>query len=342
MALPKEPVNNYFEFKNIFLKTASAVLMLMVILLSLNFSGAKKTFAIFNDSGSAPANNLVAGTLDFTANSDGELSFNFKPGEVLKKKVLVANNGTLNFQYNVVLENNSGSGDLCGQLITSVDLDGLQVYSGNLIDFTSGDIIFTPTEDRWAFSVSLPTGTENLENKTCQFKFIFNGWQDNLSSGLGFTDIENVQSNFQADYCGHSNGNNHNHHPSHKNKGGEDEDDDDENNEGDCERHNNHNGGGGHNEDEENDKYDSKNSSENLILNSASVQQEEASSTQEPDKEKNVPAVEKTDNQPPTETAEQPQPEEIKQEEQPPQPPVETPKVSDTKIDTPTENITGA
>ncbi|MCR4275553.1 MAG: hypothetical protein NUV83_02260 [Candidatus Wolfebacteria bacterium] len=347
LVLPKEEKSQYIVpnyshgLRNFFFKTTPAVLM--VFLLSINFAGAKRTFAVFNDSDSLLANSLAAGTLEFSVNSGGELLFDLKPGESQKKDIIITNNGTLNFQYNVVVENVSDNGNLCDKIQSSVDLNGSPVYSGSLMNFTSGDIVFTPNEQRWTFNVSLPSESDNLENKTCQFKFVFNGRQDNLPSGFGFSDTQNIQSNFQANYCDHSNGNDHN--PHYKHKG--DEDDNDEKNEGDCEHHNNHNGGGGHKEDgdenEENNKHDSENTGENLILSSTITQQEEASSTTEKQAEPEQSSIPNeptssteetktppTDNQPPTETA-----------EQPPQPPLETFGTSETPTDTPVDNTAG-
>jgi len=55
--------------------------------------------------------------------------------------------------------------------------------------------LFYGLDEHWFyFQIILPSGVpDTFEGKTCQFKFIFNGWQDNLpDSSQGFTDTEEI------------------------------------------------------------------------------------------------------------------------------------------------------
>ncbi|MCL5004722.1 MAG: CalY family protein, partial [Patescibacteria group bacterium] len=293
VALPKKPVNQHFGFRNFFFKTAPVILM--ALLLSINFAGAKRTFAVFNDSNNLLANSLESGTLSFTANSGGELLFDLKPGESLKKDIVITNSGTLNFQYNLVVENISDNANLCDKIQSSVDLNGSPVYSGSLINFTSGDIVFVPNEQRWTFNVFLPSESDNLENKTCQFKFVFNGRQDNLPSGLGFNDTQNIQSNFQIDpnSCDPSDDDGEDYQTFHENK--EDEGGKDGNNEKHCERHDN-NGKGERGEDKENKNENKKEDNNTLTpeINSLGSETDNSNNNQSAEPSQPTP----TDNNP--------------------------------------------
>ena len=116
------------------------------------------------------------------------------PTQNATSSLQVANTGSLNFKYQIEIDNLSEDIDLCNALSLKVKKDGNQIYNGNLKDFNhSLSVLYSSNLDNFEFEVSLLFGDHDLQNKTCDFDFIFRALQENsntYSSTQGFSDHE--------------------------------------------------------------------------------------------------------------------------------------------------------
>lgn len=177
--------------------TKIILILLVVSLNGLSLLTIGETSAYFNDDENSTGNNFQAGTLDFSLSSPQsnfgprpEVVLNMMPGDSASREIKIQNQGSLLFQYNVQTEKISGDDDFCQGLQLFAQLEGVTKYSGGLMDFNflAGEI--SGSEDNWLFIVFLPYSS-NFQNKFCQFKFVFNGWQSDSS---GFSDQEEISS----------------------------------------------------------------------------------------------------------------------------------------------------
>ncbi len=170
----------------------------ILLVVGLNWAGLSavwQTSAYFNDVETSLVNTFSAANLDFSLNG----GVDFSPGTLnlggsATRNISLQNDGSLGFQYKVGYE--EVSGNLCDYLNLTAG-----VYSGLLKDFTNqGPFTFSGTPS-WDFTVSLPLDApDDLQGEVCNFKFVFNGWQENLTEGQGFSDTEEITNTILADY----------------------------------------------------------------------------------------------------------------------------------------------
>ncbi len=182
--------------KRLIIKTTS-----LLLILGLNWSGllaVGTTLAYFNDIETSSENILEAGSLDFSLSSSGDFSPQVTPVQPSTRTISVINNGTLGFQYNI--QAGDFSGELCEYLNLEANVDGDDPeYSGSLTGFSTSSIVFSEPDD-WVFNLTLPqdNSIDPLQEESCQFKFVFNGWQENLPFGQGFNDTEEILNSVTA------------------------------------------------------------------------------------------------------------------------------------------------
>lgn len=167
---------------------------LILVIISLGWVvilGSGKVLAYFNDIETSSENAYSAGTLDFSLSTLGDFSSLLTPFQPSTKTIEVTNNGLLSFQY--IIKSSEFFGELCPYLNLEANVDGGPVeYNGPLINFISPAIVFSSTED-WIFTLSFAQDLDLLQEENCHFKFIFQGWQENLSSNnQGFNDQEDI------------------------------------------------------------------------------------------------------------------------------------------------------
>jgi len=185
-----------------------------------------QTYAFFSDGVDSNGNIFTAGTLDLTLRSGQgnfippEIADDMSPGQSVTRDIYIKKEGSLPFQYNVHLEPMPDSCDL-----EFYDLLELKVwynwyddtekhmdlkYDGLLKDFeltTDPDLqipnihpyytnVFYGPDEHWLyFQIIYPSEAEEKSGGSCQFKFVFNGWQTNLpDSSSGFSDTEEIHS----------------------------------------------------------------------------------------------------------------------------------------------------
>jgi len=218
--------------KNLVLRFAlkTVVVLLIVCLNWTGLSAVLNTIAYFSDS-ELSSGVYEVGSLDFSLRS-GQSNFvpveNMIPGSSAARDIYIKKEGTLPFGYKTVSGATSTDCDL--DLYDNLELkvwynyytatptdpgyhdDRVMVlkYNGLLKDFetdpTDLDLIipnshsyfynkFYELDEHWFYyNITLPEGVPaNLQNKNCQFKFLFDGWQAELTaSSSGFSDMEEI------------------------------------------------------------------------------------------------------------------------------------------------------
>ena len=189
------------------MKTFIKKITCLVIIAGLNWTGLAAiidTFAYLNDSEEAALNSLNVGTLYFSLDggdwTPAETAANLLPGDAVTKEIKVVKQGSLGFQYDVITEIIADSGGLCNELDVEAKLGDEVKYSGYLTDLNITPVVLSPGgEDNWIFTISLPGGAPELEGASCEFKFVFNAWQENLEKGMGgLTDIQETYNLLEA------------------------------------------------------------------------------------------------------------------------------------------------
>jgi len=164
--------------------------------------------AYFNDKEISENNIYTAGTLDFSLHS-GQNNFVSGPGvggaRHRNRVIQVRQDGNIPFKYTIQTEITGGDSAFCGTLELEAKLRGEIKYpvaggSGSLTDFDllpPIDMIDPPGIDTWQFRIDDPGDSQN---ETCEFKFIFEGWQDNAGSYKknGFYDVEEIENSFSS------------------------------------------------------------------------------------------------------------------------------------------------
>jgi len=178
-------------------------ILLFLIIIGLNWTGLSavwQTSTYLNDTENSSGNSYSAGILDFSLNAGDwapeEKVANLQPGESVSRSISVINNGTLVFQYNAKTEIDTENSDtaFCDALNLKADLEGNE-YNGNLngLNFST-PIVISGGQDNWTFTITLSSSyTPPEESAGCSFKFIFDGWQENLAFGQGFFDTEELE-----------------------------------------------------------------------------------------------------------------------------------------------------
>ncbi len=176
-------------------KFAVAVLVFGLMLQGGGFA-ILKTSAYFSDSATSSANTLTAGTLQYVLSGSDFSPATIKKGETSARVVDISNTGSLGFKYVASAADFGADTDLCDALTLQADLATTTVYSGLLQNFVAATTTFDNLSPDWHFTVSLPaSASDSLQDKSCGFKFIYSGWQENFSGpASGFTDVQETSS----------------------------------------------------------------------------------------------------------------------------------------------------
>jgi len=222
-----------------FLKTIikALILLLMIGVLGIGFSSSQ-----FSDLEVSEDNILTAGVLDMTLRS-GQSNFvsgsvdvsAMLPGESVARDIYVGKTSeSMGLKHKVSYEYVSGDEDFCNQLELTIWYDHYWCdpaggyacrdmrwkYGGllsSLSDLENIDFIIPHFDDlfdtnpldgteQWFFyQVALPGWmAEIYQNKTCEFNFVYQGWQENSDGTWGFVDEEILGGNEvgSADWLG--------------------------------------------------------------------------------------------------------------------------------------------
>ena len=202
----------------------------LLLIIGLNWTGLLaigQTRAYFNDTKILEDNILQTGILDMTIRS-GQGNFtspaeNMNPGDSTARDIYVGKTAfSLLLKHQVSFEFTGGNLDLCDQLDLKIWYDHYEcqgsyedcrdmrlTYNGKLSSlnnyFNADFIIPHPddwfdldpsdgTEQWFYYSIVLPDDVGNsYQGKTCNFNFVYEGWQDNMNYGEGgFSDVERI------------------------------------------------------------------------------------------------------------------------------------------------------
>jgi hypothetical protein len=164
------------------LLTKAVVLFLIVMLNWFGLSAVGRTLANFNDTETSEENLFQASALDFSLSGD-DFSPAITPSQNATSTVNLQDDGLMDFTYGAEVK--SASGTLCNFL----DLeDNLTNTYGPLSAFASATTTF-PAVANMIFDARLTSLSKALQNKMCEFKFVFDGEQ---IDGAGFSDIEEI------------------------------------------------------------------------------------------------------------------------------------------------------
>lgn len=187
------------------MKKAALKFIVVLLIAGINTTGllsVSKTAASYLDTETSGGNSLIAGQLDFSLLASEYATtltaFNLQPGESASRDIEVLDISTIPWQYFSKTDNFSGDTDFCNALALNAFASGTMAFEGSLDLFSSAS---TTNIGLWNIDVSLP-GDVNFQNKTCQFDFIFNGWQSeheilNYGDG-GFDDTESVSNRIDS------------------------------------------------------------------------------------------------------------------------------------------------
>ncbi len=170
------------------LKVLPLKILSLFLIFGLNWVGISAiggTLAYFNDTENSAQNSLQATTLGFSLNSPADFSPEITPTATSSRNINLTNDGLLGFNYGV--SSTSTSGVLCDYLNLTAKLDGSDVYNGSIVGFNYNVGEFSTTTDEWQFTANLTSNDLALQNKTCNFDFVFDGIQ---IGGAGFSDQE--------------------------------------------------------------------------------------------------------------------------------------------------------
>lgn len=173
-------------------------LKLIILFLIFSLSKVGLTNASFVDQEISNNNLFVAGSLDFSLRSENNENlsslFNLsdlKPGNFLVKILKVKKEGSLDFKYEARFVKTAGDDNFCQNLNLKVQQGGNVKYEGKLTNFVLAPLVIeNDGEDEWEFNLSLNSGDSSLQNKNCQFNFIFRGWQLDSDGSWGYVDEE--------------------------------------------------------------------------------------------------------------------------------------------------------
>ncbi|MCD6178136.1 hypothetical protein J7K03_02720 [bacterium] len=205
-------------------------IFVILLLVALNWQGILaigRTISYFNDTEDSKGNIYSASTLDFSLRS-GQSNFippaeNMTPGASTARDIYITKLGSLDFKYRGHSEpvDDSCDLDLYNALWLKVwynwyDEGGTKhtelKYDGLLKNFDDFDTNpddpdlriynshpyypnpFYAENEHWLyFQITLPEDACGLQNKSCQFKFVFDGWQPEFSDpSMGFSDREEI------------------------------------------------------------------------------------------------------------------------------------------------------
>ncbi len=162
------------------------------LILALNgsvFLGVGETHAYFSDTAKVAGNTFSTGTLKFSLSaSDWQ-----KNDSEQTKTITIENEGTLDFQHDLVINITSGD-DGCKDLKFKASFGGFEKYSNSLEGFKleNTESLASDQDKDWLFTVS-----EEYENLNCELEFVFRAWQEDLDWQQGFWDEEKHENHLE-------------------------------------------------------------------------------------------------------------------------------------------------
>ena len=140
-------------------------------------------------------NILVATTLSFSElhtarNSRISTLFSvsgIQPGGFEVKAIRIRNDGKMNLKYTARVQKIGGDTTFCNTLILESTRNKQPIYNGPLLSFDGTSPLKNNEKDDWVFFVDLEQNSASLQNKMCEFNFIFSSYKnDPQEQRMGF------------------------------------------------------------------------------------------------------------------------------------------------------------
>ncbi len=174
--------------------------MIAIALIFGGLLGIGESFGYLGDTENSVDNSFSAATLDFSASADdwnsADTAISIKPGDSVERNITVSNNGSVGFQYKIGVIQTGGDDEFCNSLQVSAKLNGVEKYIGLLFELSVASVYESPVV--WNFTLNFPDGSKNYYDQSCDFEFVYTGWQEDLNWGEGYNDIEEITNNIVA------------------------------------------------------------------------------------------------------------------------------------------------
>ncbi len=105
------------------------------------------------------------------------------PGESVTKTIRVVDDASFStpFKYGVKTVPTAGDLAFCAALQLEASMDGVPAYTGPLLDFDFWPVTFDPAGSLWTMRVFLPADASVNDGESCEFNFLYQGWQERFS-----------------------------------------------------------------------------------------------------------------------------------------------------------------
>ncbi len=167
---------------------------IVFLLFSLGLILTGVTDADFIDKKIVADNKMSATTLDFTdidtaTNTPINKLFDIKgiiPGGFQVNAVRLKNEGQSNLYNKITTEITGGDRDFCESLDIELNYEDQSSFHGKLTNLSHESPALNPnTQSDWIVFVKFNKNDANLQNKTCFFNLVFNGYNKSLSQTTG-------------------------------------------------------------------------------------------------------------------------------------------------------------
>lgn len=175
------PVTVIIYSEMIKIKKELAKFLLLAIIFGLSTMGG--TNASYSDHETLNGNIFSAGSIALSL-IDGNNYSNILPGFVQTKTIKVVNKGLLNFRYKIDLVMVGEDSSFCEALDIALPPNQPLTISGD--------------EDDIAITISFNDSSASLQNKTCQFNFVFKAWQVDSNGTWGLKDEKVLNSSITS------------------------------------------------------------------------------------------------------------------------------------------------
>jgi len=177
----------------------------ILLIVGMNWNGLAAvfgTYAMFSDTETSAGNTFTAGTLDFTAEhswsydsgSTCDPQTEICPGWGLTDTVSLATAGTLDFQYTISIVNATETASSTMPLCDYLTVNGMAMKS-----FASAPVQHS-TSSAQALVFSLTGNDKDLQDQTCNFDYLIQGWQTDIAKyGQGFFVEKTISSSITSD-----------------------------------------------------------------------------------------------------------------------------------------------
>lgn len=193
-----ENPSSYFRAIGLNLSSRIFKLISLLLIVGLNLPGLSVvglTGANFSDVEKTTNNLIDSSILDFSLVSVGwqPASPLFSGSSTTENVTIVDEDDSVDFKYIASVVETGGDHNFCEKLDLEASLEGVQVFSGDLLSFVSSNFNFGSTTDEWTFKIKLPAGESDVDGKKCEFDFLYRSWQNEFPVFPdGFHDEEKV------------------------------------------------------------------------------------------------------------------------------------------------------